>query len=252
VGFILKSIILCFICLSLATSILDINGGIVKRSSLIRPALNQETTTLWARVDGNIFCQASFDNESTTSLLKKMVDSRIGIIYLVNVDIQTCSNYLQKIAEKLHQYDLLLAMNIGTDFDINQIYSNNYTVFNPDYFTTKLQDTKGVTDWVSYLVFDNALSYYTYAERREIQSRLRDIYDKSFIGFHFTMSVTPTPDNNHPIRQTAWNQFLPDDDDGDFIITSIPVTDFKRTIVISEGINIKSAEGQLLDSFSRI
>ena len=70
----------------------------------------------------------------------------------------------------------------------------------------------------------------------------------SFVGFRFQNNLRPTPENNHPIRNNvSWNEFVPKEDDGDFIITSFPVTGFKRTQVFTENIDLQDCDGQVVE-----
>lgn len=220
------------------------------RKSIIRPAIDAKSYKKWAKIDGTLFCKDFIDNDqSPYQKLQKIVDSKVDIVYLTGVDVLSCKQYIQEISSIFHKYGLSLAMNIDSNPDIKAIKGDDLSGLNLDYYTSKLKDTNGITRFVSYLVFDDALSYFTYSERRQIQSHLRDIYTRSFIGFRFIKSVTPTLDNKNPNRNIDWNEFLPKDDDGDFVITSIPVSGFKRTSVFTEDIMLQDRDGEVVSFY---
>lgn len=243
----IKLTILTFVIFSLFTLVFINSDFPTSKRSVIRPAIDTKDYKIWAKMDGREFCKDSTANDqSPYKALGKMVDAKVDIIYLTNVDVVNCGQYIQEISNKLYNYGLALAMNIDSNTDIKAIKGEDLSGLNLDYYTKKLKDTNGVTKLVAYLVFDDALSYFTFSERRQIQSHLRDIYTQSFIGFRFTKSVTATPDNKNPNRNIDWNEFLPRDDDGDFVITSIPVSGFKRTSVFTENLVLQNIDGEVV------
>lgn len=206
-------------------------------SYIIQPVLRDNNYKYWTEIDGSFFCQE--DSPETelvqNQLLSKIPGSKANIIYFKKVDLIQCSRYLEKIQAKIQKYRVLIAISLDIDFKSSQLFTDNFKKFNPSEYLNKFKNYSKDTNWVSYIVVDDKDEAMTFNERREFQSGLRDNFPKSFIGFKFSSQIKPTPQMTHPMRETvAWNNFLPKDDDGDFIITDFPVDSFKRTQVFAQ------------------
>lgn len=246
---IVKALVLGTVSAFLVATLIRSDKFNIVSKTIIRPAIDTKEYKLWVKVDGKDFCRDKdlSINKSPYDILGKLVDSKVDIVYLENVDILNCINYIQEISIKLHNYGLLLAMNIDLNFDVKNVLGENYSSFDSDYFTKRLDATKDAANWVSYFVFDDSKSLFTFNERRAIQSKLRAIYINSFIGFRFQNHVKPTPANTHPERNINWEEFTPKEDDGDFIITPIAVSGFKRTQVFTENLDLQESDGRVLE-----
>lgn len=207
-----------------------------KDKFLIRPAFKSLDYKYWSKLDAKSYC--ANEPESTSKFLAKVTEiaaTKTNVLYLTNTDILACKDSLPGFADIAQSFGILLAMNLlESGIDSNAYFDESGTL-KLSYFTDKFKDQGSISEWVSYFVFDNAMEKLTFSERQLIRVELRNIFRKSFIGFRFDPKFGPTPENTNPNRkEKQWDEFLPKDDDGDFIITTLPVKDFKRTLVFAE------------------
>lgn len=223
----------------------DINYG---DNVILRQAYRNPGYLFWTKIEGKDFCQNTDENKKS-DILKTFAHARVNVVYLENVDILTCKEFIPDIATLMHENGLLLAMDIIHDIDKSLLLGEGLDSLQTGFLDEKLKDVKDIDSWVSYLIFDNKQNLLTYSERRSIQIKLRDIFSKSFIGFRFFSNVSPTPENKHPMRQNIdWSDILPKDDDGDFIITPIPVSEFRRTLIITDNVFSSNSNGQFINA----
>jgi hypothetical protein len=221
-------------------------------TSYIKQVYSYEGFKYWSKVDGAKICGDHTKEEEQQSFktFDEYTNSRTNIIYLQNVDLVGCKDQIQDLAKELHKRNIALALNIEKNFDYKDAFTDeSLTKVKTDYYKNKFKGFEFVNLWVDYLVFDHAMEYLTYNDRRAIQTDLRKIFDKPFIGFRFTRHIDGFPTDNHPNRQNkTLEEFLPRDDDGDFIITSIYVPAFKRTLIFVEDIqtNLATVNGEFL------
>lgn len=212
----------------------------------------------WAKVSGEIVCKENVsdsDKQNFYDSLGTYSQVQINVLYLTQVDIVSCAPFIPSIATKLHEKGILLAMNIDRNIDKNALLGNDLSSLKLEYFDNKLQNIKdkALDRWVSYFVVTNSLNLLTYQERRVVLLKLREFFTSSFIGFEFVDDVVPTPANTHPLREnTSWQDFLPQEDEGDFIITKIPVNGLKRTFVVADNVYSTQTDGILLDLNARL
>ena len=205
------------------------------QKSYIRPVFKIKDYKYWKQVEGSEFCTSNALSVSKLiSEVTKVAATKTNVIYFTKTDILACKEYLPAIAEIVHDFGILIAMDLENNVDSSTYFSSNGNV-NLAYFTDKFKDSGSMSEWISYFVFNNAMDRLTFEERKQIRATLRDIFPKSFIGYRFNPTFGPTPENTNPNRvEKQWQDFLPQDDDGDFIITTLPVQGFKRTLVFAE------------------
>ncbi len=223
-----------------------------ERTFLFQKIFKEDNYKYWTKLDGSIFCSEPVDTDSEYKRLQiiRSISFKVDIVYLTGVDLTQCAKYLPSFTETFHYYGLLIALDLEKEFSVKKIFSENFTEIKSEEYVRKFEDYSKASEWVSYIVVDNVIDGMTYSERRSLQVHLRDIFYKSFIGFRFTNTVKPTPEQKHPYRSNvSWNDFLPRDDDGDFVIVNFPVGDFRRTFIYSEEITITSnIDGQFLET----
>jgi hypothetical protein len=181
--------------------------------------------------------------------LESYSNTKTNVVYFQNVDLLECSDYIKQIAEQFHKYNLEIAFNLETKIEREKVFNADFTVINENYFKDKFQKTVFINDWVDYIVFDDAMQFMTFDERRHSQVLLRDIFPKPYLGFRFTKAENSNPDSTHAIRSDkTMKEFLPRDDDGDFIITSISYPKLKRTMIFIEDLSLDriGADGEFL------
>lgn len=233
---ILRYILFIILAASLFTGILfadTLRGN--DKTFIVQKLFKQENFKYWAKLDGSSFCSKDF-NYSDSTPFSKYVGTKVNVIYLTGVDIKSCAEFIPKLADNFHFYGIQVALDLDAKFETKSVLAEDNSLKITDYLN-QFKSLNSSSEWISYIVIDNVIQGLTFTERRSFQSELRDIFKKSFIGFRFTNDVSPTPDMKHPLRTSIdWNEFLPRDDDGDFVITTFPVGNFKRTSIISENI----------------
>jgi hypothetical protein len=212
--------------------------------SIVRQALAKPEYRYWDKVDGISYCKAVGDEK--TELFKSFdgfTMKKTNVVYLINTDVLSCQYNLPEIARELHMRDLELAIDLDLSLDYKLLYSEDFAQFTPANYSKRFEGAKGLNGWVDYIVVDNAMEFMTYDERRGLQSELRAVFPKPFLGFRFTKHFNFPFDTIHPNRQDKRiGEFLPKEDDGDFIITSINPELFKRTYVFIEDKDFESLQ----------
>ncbi len=205
-------------------------------ASIIRSVHSKPNYKYWTRIDGTRFCNLdSLRINETFKYLEAFSDKKTNVLYLENVELADCLENIRTIASEFHRRNLELAINIEKQMDYKSVYSEDFTSMQPNYYREKFKNAGGVNDWVDYLVVDNAMEYMTFEDRRSVLVALRTVFPKPFIGFRFTKHFAGDPESPHQIRNNVQiKNFLPRDDDGDFIITSIKTNHLRRTTIFVE------------------
>jgi hypothetical protein len=202
--------------------------------------------------EDSIFSDSQIESkkEDIQNKIDNLIKTKGNVIYFKNIDLINCLKNIKNIAVEFHIRGFQIAFNLENTFDYQKIYGDDFSRFDLNPVREKFKDATFVSDWVDYIVVDNAMEFMTYTERHSLYAELRTIFNKPFLGFRFTRHYDLDPDTTHPNRpDKKIADFLPKEDDGDFIITSIPVKDFKRTMVFIEGKGIDRVRvnGEILD-----
>jgi hypothetical protein len=205
--------------------------------TLIRQVYSQQDYRYWSKEDGKKYCKemGMLEQEAVYTDLSRYADKKTNVIYFQNVDLIECKEFIQKIAVEFHKRNLEIAFDLEKKFEADKFFTGKFENFDTKYYSEKFKEMGFVSDWVDYIVFNNAMEYLTYSERRTIQTTLRSIFTKPYIGFRFENGMDIEPSSVHPVRNNKFMvDFIPMDDDGDFIIINFPVDSFKRTMVFAE------------------
>lgn len=254
---ILKILVFIVFC-TISFLVLIIHPNFYGSNLILRQPFGSLRYVFWAKVNGEKVCTENISDAEKQNFydsLGTFSQVRINVLYLTEVDIVSCAPFIQSIATKLHEKGILLAMNIDRNIDKNGLLGDDLSSVKLEYFENKLQNIKDkeLDRWVSYFVVTNSMNLLTYQERRAVLLKLREFFASSFIGFEFVDNVVPTPANTHPLREnTQWQDFLPQEDEGDFIITKIPVSGLKRTFVVADNVYSTQTDGILLDLNARL
>jgi hypothetical protein len=202
------------------------------KSILVKQVYSKPGYQYWSIVDGVEYCSTK-ENPDRYKDLPSFADKKTTVVYFKNVSLLDCIDNLKEVSTKFHNYDLEVAFPIENDFDKAKAVKADTGEIIPEYYTEKYKKALEANDYVDYIVHENAHAYFTFDERRQVQVVLRDIFKKPFIGFAFSNEYGSDPATTHPHRSDKQlAEFMPRDDDGDFIITGINVPSFKRTLVI--------------------
>jgi hypothetical protein len=208
----------------------------------IKPLYAKPHYKYFAHVNAVDLCNETFVSQADEKIksIVDALDNKANVVYLDEVSVLSCKDYIQLIAEKLHAYKLEIAINLELKNEQSLSETDNEKI--KQLYQSKFKDLTPINDWVDYIVFDNAMNYLTFADRRAVQVELRKLFYKPFIGFRFTSDFNTNPESTHPNRQDKlMNEFLPKDDDGDFIIVSFALqSTFKRTKVYGENNTLKN------------
>lgn len=217
-----------FILKSLFISAYDKYSG---KNIYIKKVYSKPGYKYWAREDGTKYCRNE-ENTNKFDSLSEYSGKKTNVIFFENVNVIDCLDQIEKISIEFHKYGLEIAFPIEIDVDYAKAYVDG--VVSESYYREKYSPATSVNDWVDYIVFVDAMHFFDYNERREIQVVLRDIFKKPYLGFLFNKKYDIDPESIHPNREDKKIiDFLPKDDDGDFIITEIKVDTFRRTLVFA-------------------
>lgn len=219
--------------------------------SYIRQVHSYEDFKYWSKEDGSKYCTAldTVKKEALYSGLEKFAFEKTNVVLLTQTDLVGCKDYIRVLATEFHKRNLAVAMYLDLSTDHRVFFKENYSGINPESIQNKYKDLAFSSDWIDYIIFDKGMEYLTFNDRRSVQTELRKIFPKPFIGFRFPNNITADSNGKHPNRPDMdMSLFLPADDDGDFIVTSIKVAEFKRTLVFVEdtGVLIEKVNGIFL------
>jgi hypothetical protein len=165
-------------------------------------------------------------------------------VYVTNSDIKNCKSFIPALAFQFHKRNFDIAINMDNEFNKDIYLNEERSGYKFSEYVSTFEQDGQVDDWINYIVIDNAFDFFDYKERRELVASLRDVFKKAYIGFRYDNSILLNPISKHPQRvDRTVNDFLPKEDDGDFIITQKISFDFVRTAVIVMDPEIKGGRG---------
>jgi hypothetical protein len=205
----------------------------------IRQVHSYEDFKYWSKENSTLFCTKR-DPKSIIAALEKYAFKNTNVVLMDQTDIIRCKDNITFIAAELHKRNLALAMYVDINSNYKSLFKDNFSGIQTEFINSTFKDFSFINDWVDYLVIDKGMEYLSYEERRVVQTEMRKIFTKPFIGFRFPNNIVADQNGKHPNRPDKdFSLFEPRDDDGDFIITSIQVESFKRTLIFTENPNIQ-------------
>jgi hypothetical protein len=208
------------------------------KNILIRQVYSKPGFKYWTAIDGKEVCKSMNPDETTAfdNSLNQFADTKTNVIYFQNTNLLDCIDHISTLAALYHKHGLEIAFNLEAEFEEDKVFPLNHASFDSNYYSTKFAKAVFASDWVDYLVFDNGMKSLTFDERRSVQSVLREVFKKPFLGFRFVSDgYDLNPEANHPVREDIkMREFLPRDDDGDFMITNFKPQSLKRTMLFVE------------------
>jgi len=219
--------------------------------SIIKSAYSGRNYTVWERQDGLLYCTASKDlMRAELVKFKAYADQPVSILYLENVDVFDCRDRVEEISRTLRAYNISLALNLRKSLLYQKYFDENLASIDIRAFEKDVEIVKSASTWLPYLVVDRASDLLSFEERRLMQISLRKYFPQTSIGFRFENRYQGmVHEETHPVRKhLRIKDVLPEDDDGDFMITDYPVYGITRTLYIKEGeFTVPGSDGEFLE-----
>jgi hypothetical protein len=233
--FILRQLVLGILTFVMVINSLASNADIFNSKTYIFHSIYKPTNyQYWLEIDGSVLCseENSSDDTLEKEIITNQVNSKVNIVYFKNVDVIRCSRYIEQIAEVFHFYGYFIAISI----DNNRIFDEDEEIDEEKIvnYVKKFDAVKSISRWASYFVIENVHDYIDYEKRIVLISKLREYFTKSFIGFEFSNEDSVLVEDGEIITNDFTENFVPRDNDGDFLISDFNVGDFARTAVLAK------------------